>query len=100
MREVLAGLGLLLLMGAVTHLSAEAVIAQGERDDAVAAALRAEAVANEAEWVALQVVERQDTICACTYDLVEDPMANHLRHAAAISCKRCRILSVNGPSND
>lgn len=100
MREVLAGLGLLLLMGAMTHLSAEAVIAQGERDDAVAAALRAEAVANEAEWVALQVVERQDTICSCTYDLVEDPMANHLRHAAAISCKRCRILSVNGPSND
>jgi hypothetical protein len=100
MREVLAGLGLLLLMGAVTHLSAEAVMAQGERDDAVAAALRAEAVANEAEWVALQVVDRQDTICDCTYDLEHEPRSGGLKMAAAIHCKRCRILSVNGPSND
>ena len=100
MREVLAGLGLLLLMGAVTHLSAEAVVAQGERDDAVAAALRAEAAANEAEWVALQVVDRQDTICACSYDLEHEPRSGGLKMAAAIHCKRCQILSVNGPTNE
>ena len=100
MREVLAGLGLLLLMGAMTHLSAEAVVAQGERDDAVAAALSAEAAATEAEWVALQVVDRQDAICACTYDLEHEPRSGGLKLAAAIHCKRCRILSVRGPTNE
>lgn len=100
MRELVAGLGLLLLMGAMTHLSAEAVVAQGERDEAVAAALRAEEAAMSAEWLAVEAVARRDTVCACTFDLQEDPMANHLRHAAAINCKRCQILSVNGPSNE
>jgi len=100
MREVLAGLGLLLLMGSLTHLSVEIVVAQEERNEAVAAALRAEAVATEAEWVALQVVGRQDAICDCTYDLEHEPRSGGLKLAAAIHCKRCRILSVNGPTNE
>lgn len=100
MREVLAGLGLLLLMGSMTHLSVEVVVAQEERDEAVAAALRAEEAAISAEWTALQVVERQDTICACTYDLEHEPRSGGLKLAAAIHCKRCRILSVRGPSNE
>jgi len=100
MREVVAGLGLLLLMGAVTHLSAEAVVAQGERDDAVAAALRAEEAAMSAEWLAVEAVARRDTVCACTYDLEHEPRSGGLKMAAAIHCKRCRILSVNGPTNE
>jgi len=47
-KEVLAGIGLLFLMGAMTHLSVEAVVAQEERDEAVAAARRAEAAATSA----------------------------------------------------
>ena len=100
MREVVAGVGLLLLMGGMTHLSAEAVVAQEERDEAVAAAMRAEAAATESSWLMIQAVERQDRVCECTYNLVEDPMANHLRHAAALDCKRCRIVSRLGPTND
>jgi len=100
MRELVAGLGLMVLFGGMTHLSVEIVVAQEERDEAVAAAMRAEEAATSAEWLAVEAVARRDTVCACTYDLVEDPMANHLRHAAAINCKRCRILSVNGPSNE
>ena len=100
MREVVAGLGLMVLFGGLTHLSVEIVVAQEERDEAVAAAMRAEEAATSAEWLAVEAVSRRDTVCACTYDLQEDPMANHLRHAAAINCRRCQILSVNGPSNE
>ena len=100
MSEALSVAAMLVLLGGVTHLSVEAVVANEERNEAVAAALRAEAVANEAEWVALQVVDRQDAICACTYDLEHEPRSGGLKLAAAIHCKRCSILSVNGPSND
>lgn len=100
MSEALAALVMLAMLGSVTHLSIEAVVANEERNEAVAAAMRAEEVANEMEWVAIQAVERRDTVCSCLFDLQEDPMANHLRHAAALSCKRCRILTVNGPSNE
>jgi Tfp pilus assembly major pilin PilA len=99
--EALSVVAMLAILGSVTHLSVEAVVANEERNEAVAAAMRAEAVANEMEWVAIQAVERQDSVCECTYNLVEDPtISGHLRHAAAIHCKRCRILSINGPSNE
>ena len=100
MSEALSVVAMLLMLGSVTHLSIEAVVANEERNEAVAAALRAEAVANEMEWVAIQAVGRRDTVCSCLFDLQEDPMANHLRHAAALSCKRCRILAVNGPTSE
>ena len=100
-KEVLAGIGLLFLMGAMTHLSVEAVVAQEERDEAVAAARRAAWAAASAEWLALQAVDRQDSVCECTYNLVEDPtISGHLRHAAAIHCKRCSIVSRLGPTNE
>ena len=98
--EALSVVAMLAILGSVTHLSVEAVVANEERNEAVAAARRAEAVANEMEWVALQVVERQDTVCSCTYDLEHEPRSGGLKMAAAIHCKRCRILSINGPSNE
>ena len=98
--EALSVVAMLAILGSVTHLSVEAVVANEERNEAVAAARRAEAVANEMEWVAIQAVERQDSVCECTYNLTADPEANHLRMAAALHCKRCRILSINGPSNE
>ena len=98
--EARAGVARLAILGSGTHLSLEAVVANEERNEAVAAAMRAEAVANEMEWVAIQAVERQDSVCECTYNLTEDPEANHLRMAAALHCKRCRIVSINGPSNE
>ena len=101
MSEALAVAAMLVMFGCVTHLSIEAVTASEARNEAVAAARRAEAVANEMEWVAIQAVERQDSVCECTYNLVEDhTISGHLRHAAAIHCKRCSILSRLGPTNE
>ena len=101
MSEALAFAALLVMLGCVTHLSVEATAAAEERNEAVAAARRAEAVANEMEWVAVQAVERQDSVCECTYNLVEDhTISGHLRLAAAIHCKRCSILSRLGPTNE
>ena len=99
--EALALAAMLVMLGCVAHLSIEAVTASEERNEAVAAAMRAEAVAVEMEWVAIQAVDRQDSVCECTYNLVEDPtISGHLRHAAAIHCKRCSIVSRLGPTNE
>lgn len=100
MSELLAAVAMLLMIGSVTHLSVEAVVANEELNEAVVAARQAEAVATEMEWVASQLVDRQDAICACSYDLVHEPRSGGLKLAAAIHCKRCQILSVNGPSNE
>jgi len=92
----------MLLMGCMfvgcLDAAADAAVSQQESHRAEARALRAEAAAvraelaaGDAEWASFQALRRQDAVCDCTYNLTEDPLANHLRHAAALYCKRCVI---------
>ena len=93
MRDILAMSLICAVMAGVTSLSAEAVVAHEDADEARVRMAQAEAWANEMEWMVLQNVSARDSICDCTYNLKEDPLANHLRHAAAIYCARCTLTT-------
>jgi hypothetical protein len=93
MREALAVVVMASLFALFTGMSAEAVVAHEDADEARVRMAQAEAWANEMEWMVLQNVSARDSICDCTYNLKEDPQANHLRHAAAIHCARCTLTT-------
>ena len=94
MRDVLALIAICLLGYALWIVSLDALDAEARASEARAAALAAQQVAEEAQIWAFEATLRRDTVCDCTYNLKEDPLAKHLRHAAAIECKRCQIVTT------